>query len=222
MENNKAQNFTKHSNSEINFRKLFDPNNYQIENSETLVFFKNDYVLRYYKSNDELRKSYLEKLLSKKVWNPNQKQKTYNSIIIFDWDDTLLCSSYLFSNGVLDRTLELFEKDKEKIKILDEKVYNLLNMALEKGDVYIVTNSEPGWVEYSCQKFYPSVSQILSKIQIISARGKYETKYPGNLRKWKIYAFLNLIKRMNTELVTNIVCLGDSFIEIYCWKNISK
>ena len=31
---------------------------------------------------------------------------------------------------------------------------------------------------------------------------------------WKIQAFLNMQKEFNSNLVTNIICLGDSFIEI--------
>ena len=55
---------------------------------------------------------------------------------------------------------------------------------------------------------------LLQKIKIISARGAYEAKFPNDSRRWKHEAFLDMQKKFNSELVTNILCLGDSFIEI--------
>ena len=97
---------------------------------------------------------------------------------------------------------------------LENSALNLLNNAITKGDVYIITNAGLGWVEYSANRFYPKVYEILSKIQIISARGEWEKAFPGDSRKWKIQTFLSLEKRLNTKLVTNIICLGDSLFEI--------
>ena len=87
-------------------------------------------------------------------------------------------------------------------------------MATEKGDVFIITNAGQGWVEYSAEKYYPSLLNVLKKIKIISARGEYEKQYPNDSRMWKIQSFLNMQKFFDCNLVTNIICLGDSFIEI--------
>ena len=46
-------------------------------------------------SPEEIRFSYLSKLIYKGLWNPNKKKKPLNTIIILDWDDTLLCTSRL-------------------------------------------------------------------------------------------------------------------------------
>lgn len=175
---------------------------------------QNDYELNFYRNGEEIRRSYIAKLICKKVWTPSQKEKTHNSLIIFDWDDTLLCTSFLTPNGVYDETLKLSEKDKEKLAKLEFSVLRLLTISIEKGDVYIITNAGPGWVEFSAEKYYPSVSNLLSKITIISARGEYESKYPNNSRMWKIQAFSNMQKKFDSDLVTNIICLGDSFIEM--------
>ena len=69
-------------------------------------------------------------------------------------------------------------------------------------------------MEYSAERFYPKITPILDKIQIISARGQYENEYPGNSRQWKIEAFLMLQNTVNLQLVTNIICLGDSLFEM--------
>lgn len=175
---------------------------------------QNDYELNFYRNGEEIRRSYIAKLICKKVWTPSQKEKTHNSLIIFDWDDTLLCTSFLTPNGVYDETLKLSEKDKEKLAKLEFSVLRLLTISIEKGDVYIITNAGPGWVEFSAEKYYPSVVKLLSKITIISARGEYESKYPNDSRMWKIEAFSNMQKKFDSDLVTNIICLGDSFIEM--------
>lgn len=175
---------------------------------------QNDYELKFYRDGEEIRKSYMTKLICTKVWKPSIKEKTHNSLIIFDWDDTLLCTSFLTPNGVFNEDMKLTDKEKEKVAKLEVCVFKLLSIALEKGDVYIITNAGPGWVEFSAEKFYPSIMPLLSKIKIISARGEYETKYPGDSRMWKIQAFLNTQKSFDSDLVTNIICLGDSFIEM--------
>lgn len=173
-----------------------------------------DYELNFYKNANEIRQSYISKLITKNVWNPNMKPKQHNSIIIYDWDDTLLPTSFLTPNGVFDENMILPESDKEKILKIEQSVFLLLTESIEKGNVYIITNAGKGWVEYSANRFYPSIVELLPKIEIISARGEYEKLYPGNSRQWKIQAFLNLLKNVNIKLVTNIICIGDSLFEM--------
>ena len=38
--------------------------------------------------------------------------------------------------------------------------------------------------------------------------------YPGNSRQWKIEAFLMIPNTLDTNIVTNIICLGDSLFEM--------
>ena len=173
-----------------------------------------DYELNFYRNGNDIRQSYFTKLVSTKVWNPNMKSKQHNSIIIFDWDDTLLPTSYLTPGGVFDENLKMPEKDKEKFQKLEHAVLKILTEAVEKGNVYIITNAGNGWVEFSANRFYPSIMPVLEKIKIISARGQYEEKFPGNSRQWKIEAFLHLQKNVNLKLVTNIICIGDSLFEM--------
>ena len=199
-------------NSEIDLTDRFTNSNETTSYIATL--YQNDYELNFYRNGEEIRHSYIAKLITKKVWTPSQKEKTHNSLIIFDWDDTLLCTSFLTPKGVYDENLILTEKDKEKIAKLEFSVLRLLTIAVEKGDVYIITNAGVGWVEFSAEKYYPSIMPLLQKIRIISARGAYEAKFPNDSRRWKVEAFLDMQKKFNSELVTNILCLGDSFIEI--------
>ena len=204
---------------EASYKKLTQSTENKLNNS-VIIYSKSieDYELNFYRNGDEIRSSYITKLICKKIWSPSSKNKTHNSLIIFDWDDTLLCTTYLTKNNLFDDNIILSEKDKEKISKLEKSVYNLLSISIEKGDVFIITNAGAGWVEFSSQKYYPSILELLTKIKIISAREEYEYLFPDDPRMWKIQSFLNMQKFFNSNLVTNIICLGDSFIEIEAGK----
>ena len=184
------------------------------ENSNRKSLTMYDYELNFYRNGNDIRQSYLTKLISTQIWTPNMKPKQHNSIIIFDWDDTLLPTSFLTPCGVFNEEMSLPEMEAEKLLSIEQCVLKLLIEAVEKGNVYIITNAGKGWVEYSAKRFFPSIIHILEKIKIISARGQYEKIFPGNSRQWKIEAFLNLQKNLNMKLVTNIVCIGDSLFEM--------
>ena len=198
-----------------------EDNDYNINNNKnindrqsTLSMTTYDYELNFYRNGNDIRQSYLAKLVSTQIWTPNMKPKQHNSIIIFDWDDTLLPTSFLTPGGIFDDNLKISLIESEKISKLEQVILKLLSEAVEKGNVYIITNAGSGWVEYSANRFYPSIMPVLEKIKIISARGLYEKIYPGNSRQWKIEAFLNLKKHVNMKLVTNIICIGDSLFEM--------
>ena len=78
----------------------------------------------------------------------------------------------------------------QHIKLLEQTSKRMLELAVAVGRVYIITNACEGWVQFSCKTFMPECLPILSKITIISARARYESRYPGQVPKWKLYAFL--------------------------------
>jgi hypothetical protein len=183
-------------------------------NTSSNVITANDYELNFYRNSIDIRQSYLSKLLTTKVWTPNIKPKKHNCIIIFDWDDTLLPTSFITKGGCFYEDMQISPSDEKKISELENLVLELLNETIEKGTVYIITNAGLEWVNYSARRFYPKIIPILEKIKIVSARGEYEKLYPGNSRQWKIEAFLMLQKTVDLKLVTNIICLGDSLFEM--------
>lgn len=174
--------------------------------------------LKTYIKSQNIRKVYYSKLLLNKVWKPINNSQRHNNLIIFDWDDTLLPTSFLLHKNVIDGDNKLSEKDQNKIKKLEQLVKKLLTLSLSKGDVYIITNAGEGWVEESTKKFYPEIKESIDQIEVISARKDYEEKYPDDTKLWKIGAFLNLKKRLNEDLITNILCLGDSVFEMEAGK----
>ena len=173
-----------------------------------------DYELNIFRDSEAVRESYISKLISMKVWNPGMKPKYHNSLIIFDWDDTLLPTTFLTPKGTFSEDIQLSPSDYKKMQQIANYVYDILKESIEKGDVYIITNAGINWVQFSANLFYPNISELLKKIKIISARGEYEKSFPGNLRQWKIQAFLNLLKNVDNKLVTNIICIGDSLFEM--------
>jgi len=143
-----------------------------------------------------------------------KKTKDHNTLIIFDWDDTLLCTSFLSPYSNFTEEELLANKDINKVRKLEASVYEILKEAIKRGDTYIITNAAPGWVEYSANLFYPMIVPLLPEITIVSARGEYEKQFPKDNRQWKVMAFLETVNSFDTSLVTNLICLGDSLIEI--------
>ena len=164
------------------------------------------------KKGEDIRNRYICQLINKGVWIPNISEKKYNSIIIFDWDDTLLPTSFLNSKGTYNAFRQITRDERQRLLELENLVLQLLTLSVKKGDVYIITNADKKWVENSSKIFYPSISNILKKIKIISAKNKYQKRYPSRI--WKIKAFINLANNIDLQKITNIICSGDSAFEI--------
>lgn len=67
----------------------------------------------------------------------------------------------------------------------------------------------------------PEVMPVLEKITIISARAKYESKFPGDVPKWKLNAFLETQAELTNGNIKNIVALGDSMMELDAAHNLA-
>ena len=181
-------------------------------NSQSNVITDNNFELNF--NRNKIHQTYYSKLLINRIWKTNMNPIKFNSIIIFDYDDILLPTSFLKRGKNIYEEIELSSPEKEKMKELEDLVFELLNDATKNGTVYIITNAEKDWVEYSSKKFYPKIIPILDKVEIIYAREEYEKIYPGDSRQWKIEAFLMIPKTVNISILTNIICLGNSLSEI--------
>lgn len=138
--------------------------------------------------------------------------------IIFDWDDTLLSSSWLAQNGLrLDSPDILPPEVVSQLSVLEDSVINLLERALRCGPVVIITNAETGWVELSCKKFIPRVQPLLPRVKILSARSTFEAMYPDSPSDWKVQAFYQEIclafSGFSLEARKNVLSFGDSVHE---------
>ena len=81
----------------------------------------------------------MKEVSSKKYQHRNHFAKV---VFIFDWDDTLLCTSFLSALHFLDLSSEV----KDALRKLDDICVKLLDNTTSRGDVYIITNATKGWV----------------------------------------------------------------------------
>jgi hypothetical protein len=103
----------------------------------------------------------MSKLTYEGIWlTPDKKPKHYETAIIFDWDDTLLCTSFISPFGVY-RDVVLEGTVLQHIKMLEQTTKKILELSVKHGKTYIITNAQEGWVEFSCKKFMPACMEIL-------------------------------------------------------------
>lgn len=115
-------------------------------------------------------------------------------VVITDWDDTMLATS---SMGFNERSDELAAS-----------VCAMLNAALGSGAaVYIVTNSDDGWVRISAERHIPSVLPLLDRVCILSAKSMYQKQFPDNPMMWK-QCTVSDIMRVSSG-VRSVIAFGD-------------
>jgi len=176
------------------------------------ISLQKNFVSNLIKTGKNSYSSYINKLINKNLLNSSSKK--INNIFIFDWDDTLFCTSVLSPNGYFDSEREILPSQFERIEKLEIFVECLLIKSMEKGDTYIISNSEAAWVKYSCEVFFPNVYKLLNKIKIISGRDLYKDKFPNDYKTWKIKAFNKILNYYSLHLPTNIMSFGDSTNDI--------
>mmetsp|Transcript_111754 Transcript_111754/g.193693 ORF Transcript_111754/g.193693 Transcript_111754/m.193693 type:complete len:263 (+) Transcript_111754:90-878(+) len=158
------------------------------------------------------RGRYLKKLTDQKVWVPKaQRTPDHQTVVIFDWDDTLLCTSYLNS---LDCGFVRDPAVQQDLKLIEEAAISLLESGLRLGHVFIITNAMKGWVESSAARWMPGILPMLRQVPVISARSSHEAQYPGEVGQWKKQAFLNLQRQLHADVITNLISVGDSNFEL--------
>jgi len=131
------------------------------------------------------------------------KRPRPDTVIIFDWDDTLLCTSSLRSHSFTRRQL----------LALAERAQALLAVAMGLGEVIIVTNGIDSWVQDSARQYLPELVPMLAQLRVVSARALHEEAYPDDPIAWKCEAFTQLLKGREGTLL-NLVALGDQCPEM--------
>ena len=137
-----------------------------------------------------------------KIENNEIKPNIDNTLFIFNWDDTLLCTSYLQKNK------NLTEEEKEQMKKCENEIYELINNTLIKGKIFLITNLDMANIETSIIKYYPSLHSRLNEVEIISTNRNLD-----NNSNWKISAFVENQKNVNNDNIKNIICFTDSYVQ---------
>mmetsp|Transcript_54366 Transcript_54366/g.129550 ORF Transcript_54366/g.129550 Transcript_54366/m.129550 type:complete len:419 (+) Transcript_54366:68-1324(+) len=94
--------------------------------------------------------------------------KHQETVIVFDWDDTLLPTSWLERIHALSAGAPLRPDMQRQILALTAACASTLHLAATLGTVVIVTNSAPGWLDQSCQLFMPQLCQHMRGFQVFA------------------------------------------------------
>jgi hypothetical protein len=125
-------------------------------------------------------------------------------VIILDYDDTLLCTSYL-------------AYDLEYIAQLEQSVVDFLHICIRLGEVYLISNAGLNWIRHSSSVVFPKAHDILIKqCHIISAC------FGRNDANTKLRCFLKLVSKHPVSMATHIYCIGDSLAEMEAAHKLSR
>jgi len=138
---------------------------------------------------------------------------TSPTVTIFDWDDTLLCTTFLESLGQ-GKYPEVPDTARDTLQRIEYEAYKLLLQAISFGHVYIVTNADAVWIYNSAEKYLPGLVPLFNLVTIISARDLHEENYPGDPGRWKLLTFFSLTYHRDLSLIDKLVVIGDGIYEI--------
>jgi len=164
---------------------------------------------------DDFRSKYLQKLACAKVYVPEaERAPAHQTVVIFDWDDTLLCTSFLNRISRCETRHAADQARLPMVRQIGNLAQKLLEEAMQVGQVFIITNAMEGWVQHSAAKWAPDLLPTLQKVKVVSARSRYEAEYPDQVHEWKVQTFLDVQREMNSGIITNLISLGDSDFEL--------
>lgn len=179
-------------------------------------------------SNMDRVEEMMQQEIAQVIEDSKATSNAVRTLIFFDWDDTLLSSTFLAGHGYrLDTDMESkdsYEFIQSELKQLELTVVQVLSEALSRGKVHIVTNAEHGWVELSARKFIPGVLPLLDKITVISARSTFEHLFPDAPFKWKYSAFQEQLTEVFAAegIHANILSFGDSNVEREAIRSVTQ
>mmetsp|Transcript_52642 Transcript_52642/g.115427 ORF Transcript_52642/g.115427 Transcript_52642/m.115427 type:complete len:255 (+) Transcript_52642:42-806(+) len=144
-----------------------------------------------------------------------------DTLLLVDYDDTLLPTSYLRSLQLLPQSTEpwdgpgdLCQSVRTVLQSLDTEAARLLRLLKKNGNLILITNGVEGWIERTAPHFLPETWVEIQKVQHYSARHKHsgESDCPFY---WKEKAYFDEIRTHSYGRHTymNIVSIGDSPVE---------
>merc|ERR1719271_83692 len=139
-------------------------------------------------------------------------------LVIVDWDDTVLPTSYLDQEGILrspENIPDALWADLRKYAKRVEKTFEILSA---HGQVVIVTNAKEGWIDATCARFLPSLAATISAVPRMSAQpyevDALDVPTESRLTAWKEDAFHMLAEMYFEEPAGQpVFSLGDSMYE---------
>jgi hypothetical protein len=157
-------------------------------------------------------------------------KKQLHTIMFIDWDDTLFPSSHLKIQGTIYTPENLDDVHKLNIHNLETEIISLLNGFLSNNDIdlYILTNSDVGWVELCLNNFMKRLYEYLKtkNITVKYAKTRYSHLLPKSM-DWKKFMIDTIIHNNKTHKrhkahKYNLISLGDSLDERNAIQSVYK
>jgi len=168
--------------------------------------------------HDDFRRRYMDRLARSRAWLPApQRPPAHQAVIIFDWDDTLLCTTWLSAQGPTSSAAVVAQ-----LAAIEKLAFKMLSEALSIGRTFIITNAAAGWVRRSATTWAPSLLPLLEEVEVISARDCFASSFPDEVDRWKVEAFLEVQRKLPATLVTNLIALGDSEFEMHAARSMRE
>lgn len=161
------------------------------------------------------------------------------TVIIFDWDDTLFPTTYIrddmelnWQKPMKDQRIDFKEKAEITMKLdkCAQNVIQLMKMACGLGKVILVTLAKTPWVTQSCTNFFSKVGDLIEDLEvpIVYAQTGIQVDYDKmamasceEIEKYwsgiKGKAIANQVKQFYSQYEgqswKNIISIGDSDFE---------
>jgi hypothetical protein len=105
---------------------------------------------------------------------PAHRYSVEETLVILDWDDTILPTSYLTQHNLREDAEDIPTCFVVALEAYAQVAAATIAGLGKLGRVVIVTNAETGWVELTCGKFLPSLQALVEQTEVVSARSKFE------------------------------------------------
>lgn len=145
----------------------------------------------------------------------HKTSKGKETIFIIDWDDTLMCTTF-----ISHKISGLSDDEQGIVSNLGKVVSNFLKECSKYGKIIIMTNSSKEWIKTTTKDYLKINHESFDNITIISTRDRY-LKKGIEKKKWKELALDDLIAKYK-ENIENLICVSDSEKDIDVFKNLSK
>jgi len=124
-----------------------------------------------------------------------------NTLIVFDWDDTLFPTSALDRAGQLKIPVRVRPQLQTQLNSLAALCEKTLKYCEQFGRVMIITNSAPGWIDASCGQFMPTLLPKMKSLPTFAKPMSYHITFK-----------LDVFKR-ECARYSNIISIGDGIAE---------
>lgn len=136
------------------------------------------------------------------------------SVIILDWDDTLMCTTAVKAARV----------PKYLIDDLSMAVESMIKEAKGLAETVIVTNANAAWVGESARMYMPTLLPILEGVKVFSGRAHSE-EFPKDPIKWKELALNKVVSEALANTAApgvNMVVIGDQVPEMSAARRVRR